>query len=320
MPCPFANSTREPADRCGRLSSGIAGPPPECYSSGRRMADLILDARATWGEGAIWLAREQVLFWIDILGKRFWRFDPATGTQEAFEVGQFVGTLVPRRSGGVLLAVQQGLAAYDLDTRKLTLLCDPEGGKPELRFNDGKCDPAGRFWAGTMPVAGRAPVGSLFCLFPDLRCTRMLTGVSCSNGIVWSLDRRTMYYIDTPRCTVDAFDYDLETGAIANRRVAIAIPPVPGHPDGSTLDAEGMLWVAHCGGGCVTRWDPRTGQQLATVTVPTPLVTSCAFGGPRLDRLYITTARRDATATTLAGGLFCAEVGVKGLEAFEFAG
>ena len=148
----------------------------------------------------------------------------------------------------------------------------------------------------------------------------MLRDVGTSNGIAWSLDRRTMYYIDTPRCTVDAFDYDLETGAIANRRVAIAIPPVPGHPDGSTLDAEGMLWVAHCGGGCVTRWDPRTGQQLATVTVPTPLVTSCAFGGPRLDRLYITTARRDATATTLAGGLFCAEVGVKGLEAFEFAG
>ena len=284
-------------------------------------ADLILDAKATLGEGAIWHSQKQVLFWVDILGKRFWRFDPATGQQEPFEIGQFVGTIVPRRTGGVLLALHRGLASYNLDAKQLTMLCDPESGKPELRFNDGKCDPAGRFWAGTMPTEGRGPAGSLFCLFTDLRCERKLSDVWCSNGIVWSLDRRTMYYIDTHFGTVDAFDYELETGAISNRRVAITIPPDTGHPDGSTMDAEGMIWVAHWGGARVTRWDPRTGKLLATVTVPAQQVSSCAFGGPKLDRLYITTARRGLEATDpLAGGLFCADVGVKGLEAFEFAG
>ncbi|MEI8314093.1 MAG: SMP-30/gluconolactonase/LRE family protein [Verrucomicrobiota bacterium] len=285
------------------------------------IVDLIFDAKAALGEGAIWDARRKALYWVDILGQRFWRLDSATGKQEAFEVGQFVGTIVPRRQGGVLLALHHGLAAYDFDTRKLTMLCDPEDGKPELRFNDGKCDPAGRFWAGTMPVEKRAPIGSLFCLFPDLHCDRMLTGVACSNGIVWSLDRRTMYYIDTPRVAVDAFDYNLETGAISNRRIAITIPPGIGRPDGSTLDADGMLWVAHWGGGRVTRWNPQTGKLLATVNVPAQQVTSCAFGGPKLDRLFITTARRGVETTDpLAGGLFCVDVGVKGLEAFEFAG
>ena len=285
------------------------------------IADLVLDAKATLGEGAIWHAREQVLLWVDILEKRFWRFDPATGQQEAFEVGQFVSTIVPRRQGGVLLGVHHGLAAYDLAARKLTLLCNPEGGRPELRFNDGKCDPAGRFWAGTMPLDSHEPIGSLFCLFPDLHCERKLTGVVCSNGIVWSLDQRTLYYIDTPRLTVDAFDYDVATGVISNRRVAITIPSGVGRPDGSTLDADGMLWVAHWRGGRVTRWNPRTGALLATVTVPVQQVTSCAFGGPKLDRLFITTARRGTETTEpLAGGLFGADVGVKGLEAFEFAG
>ena len=130
-----------------------------------------------------------------------------------------------------------------------------------------------------------------------------------------------MYYIDTPRGTVDAFDYELETGAISNRRAVITIPPDTGHPDGSTMDADGMIWVAHWGGARVTRWDPRTGKLLATVNVPAQQVTSCAFGGPKLDRLFITSARHGVEATDpLAGGLFCADVGVKGLEAFEFAG
>ena len=283
--------------------------------------DLIFDAQAMLGEGAIWHAQERVLYWVDILGQRFWRFDPVTGKQAPFEVGQFVGTIVPRRQGGVLLAVHHGLAAYDLATQQLTMLCDPEGGNPELRFNDGKCDPAGRFWAGTIPLTARGPFASLFCLFPDLHCERKLTGVGNSNGIVWSRDAQTMYYTDTARGTVDAFDYNVATGAIANRRVAITIPPGVGHPDGSTLDADGMLWVAHWGGARVTRWNPRTVQLLATVPVPAQQVTSCAFGGPKLDRLYITTARRGVEATDpLAGGLFCVDVGVKGLEALEFAG
>jgi len=285
------------------------------------MPDLIFDAKATLGEGAIWDSRQQMLYWVDVLGKRFWRFDPATGQHEVFAVGQFVSTIVPRRSGGVILGLHHGLATYDLDTRKLTLICDPENGDPDLRFNDGKCDPAGRFWAGTIPLTKRGPFASLFCLFPDLHCERKLTGVGNSNGIAWSLDAKTMYYTDTACGTVDAFDYNLETSMIDNRRVAITIPAETGRPDGSTLDAEGMLWVAHWAGGRVTRWNPITGKLLATVNLPTPQVSSCAFGGPKLDRLFITTAQRGLETTdSLAGGLFCTDVGVRGLPAFEFAG
>lgn len=282
--------------------------------------DLIFNSHAQLGEGALWDSRLQVLYWVDILGKKFWRSDPAAGRHEDFAIGQFVGTIVPRQRGGVLLAQHGGFAAYDFTTQKLTEICDPENNQPALRFNDGKCDPAGRFWAGTMPVAGPAPIGSLYCLYPDLHVERKVTEVSCSNGIVWSLDHQTMYYIDTGLGRVDAFDFDLDTGNIGQRRVAFTIPKEMGYPDGSTLDADGMLWVAHWGGARVTRWNPLTGQCLATVHFPTPQITSCAFGGPRLDQLYVTSAQIGQETDPLAGGLFCVDVGVQGIPASEFTG
>lgn len=284
-----------------------------------RLPTLVFDAKAQLGEGALWDSRTQRLLWVDILGQRFWRHDPVTGQNESFETGQLTGTIVLRRNGGVLLALHRGIGTYDLTTRKLTMLCDPEN-KPEVRFNDGKCDPAGRFWAGTMPVEGTAPVGSLFCLYPDGRVERTVTGIGCSNGIVWSLDATTMYYIDTALQRVDAFDFDNATGRISNRRVAFSIPKELGYPDGSTLDAEGMLWIAHWGGACVTRWDPRTGKHLATIQLPVSQVTSVAFGGPRLDQLYITTARVGRDTEPQAGGLFCVETGIQGIPACEFNG
>ncbi|MCG3148077.1 MAG: 6-deoxy-6-sulfogluconolactonase [Verrucomicrobiae bacterium] len=281
--------------------------------------ELIFNPKSQLGEGAIWHARQHVLYWVDILGKKFWQSNPATGHHEDFEIGQFVGTIVPRHHGGVMLALHHGFAVYYPHTLKLTLLCDPENNQPALRFNDGKCDPAGRFWAGTMPVAGSEPLGNLYCLFPDHRVERKLTGIGCSNGIVWSLDHKTMYFIDTRLQRVDAFDYDLATAHIGNRRVAFAVPKELGYPDGSTLDADGMLWIAHWGGACVTRWNPATGQHLATVKFPTPQITSCAFGGPKLDQLYVTSARIGQETDPLAGALFCVDVGVKGIPANEFA-
>jgi sugar lactone lactonase YvrE len=290
-----------------------------------KSADLIFEAKAELGEGAIWHAQQQVLYWVDILGKRFWRYDPATGAHDSFDIGQYVGTVVPRKKGGVVLALHRGIATYDLKTKKLGMVVDVEDNKPMLRFNDGKCDPSGRFWAGTMMVQGSAPMGTLFCLRLDWRAEKKLTGVGCSNGIVWSLDQKTMYFIDTALWSVDAFTYDAATANICNRRVAIKIPKDFGYPDGSTLDAEGMLWVAHFGGARVTRWNPVTGQLLETVPLPTSNITSCAFGGPQLDRLYVTSARvalspEKQAAEPHAGGLFCLDVGVKGIEAFEFLG
>ncbi len=287
--------------------------------------ELVLDARAELGEGPIWHAHRQVLYWVDIYNHLVHIYDPATKRDRAINVGQYVGTVVPRKAGGVMVALKNGFARLDLNTEMLDFIADPESDKPSNRFNDGKCDPAGRFWAGTMPIEGTEPTGSLYCLHATHTVKKMLSPVTVSNGIAWSLDQKTMYYIDTPRLIVDAFDFDNATGAIANRRTAITIPPGIGYPDGSTMDAEGMLWIAHWGGSRVTRWNPATGQLLDTLPVPATNVTACAFGGPNLDRLYITSARTGLDSAALKknpheGGLFVARPGVVGLEAYEFAG
>jgi sugar lactone lactonase YvrE len=288
-------------------------------------AELLLDAKATLGEGALWDSRRQRLLWVDIEGHTVHLFDPQTGVDEAIDVGQLVSTVVPRTRGGLMLGVHHGFAALDLSTRKLEVLADPESDVPENRFNDGKCDPAGRFWAGTYSLARKTEAASLWCLDTDLSVRRMLEGVTNSNGIAWSLDGTTMYYIDTATRRVDAFDYRVETGQISNRRAVVVVPEELGKPDGMTLDAEGMLWVALWGGGRVTRWDPGTGKLLQTIHVPAARTSSCALGGPQLDELFITTARIGATEEELrrephAGGIFVARPGVTGAAALEFAG
>ncbi len=290
----------------------------------RPTVELVLDAHALLGEGAIWDSNKRLLYWVDIEGRKVHIFDPATGADRTIHVGERVGTVVPRASGGLMLAIESGFAHLDPDAEELVVLCDPEGRDPGLRFNDGKCDPAGRFWAGTITGRDNPGRAALFCLFPDLTSKQMLAGVTNSNGIAWGLDARTMYYIDTPTATVSAFDYDLETGNITNRRPAVVVPDEMGHPDGMTIDAEGMLWVALWGGRCVSRWDPATGRLLGTIPVPASHVSSCAFGGPGLGDLYITTARAGLSdalrAEPHAGGLFRARPGVRGVPAFEFAG
>ena len=289
--------------------------------------EIALDARAQLGEGAIWNAARQRLHWIDIKGQRVFTYDPATGENLACGVGRMVGTVVPRARGGLMLAVHEGFAALDPIDGQLTLLPRPPEHDPAaVRFNDGKCDPAGRFWAGTMALTkGPRPLGRLYRLDADGSMQVLLRDVGTSNGLAWSLDRRTLYFIDTALVRVDAFDYDDATGAIANRRTAITIPPGIGRPDGSTLDAEGMLWIAMWDGWGVTRWDPQTGRLLQTVRLPVARVTSCAFGGPQLDVLYLTTARDGLTpdqlaAQPLAGGLFRICPGVRGVRALEYGG
>ncbi|HUJ41985.1 MAG TPA: SMP-30/gluconolactonase/LRE family protein [Opitutaceae bacterium] len=289
--------------------------------------DLALDARALLGEGAIWNDAIRRLHWIDIEAHRVFTFDPATGENRACNVGQRIGTVVPRARGGLMLALQDGFASLDLETGRVTPpLRPPEHDPAVVRFNDGKCDPAGRFWAGTIALRkGSKPLGRLYRLDADGSVRVMLHDVGNSNGIAWSLDRRTVYYIDTPLLRVDAFDYDNATGAIANRRAIISIPPGLGRPDGSTLDAEGMLWIALWDGWGVTRWNPQTGELLQTIRLPVARVTSCAFGGQDLGTLYITSARNGLTdeqlaAQPLAGGLFKVKPGVVGMRAFAYRG
>jgi len=289
--------------------------------------ELVLDAKARLGEGAVWDARRHLLYWVDIEGHEVHAFDPATGRDRAFALGDSVGTVVSRARGGVALTLGRAFAALDLETRRVSVLAEPEEEKVRLgnRFNDGKCDPRGRFWAGTMALSEAPAAGGLYRLDPDGNVRRMLEGVSISNGIVWSPGADLMYYIDTPTREVAVFDYDDATGAIANRRVAVRIPKRHGWPDGMTMDAEGTLWIAEWDGGCVSRWDPARGKLLRRIALPVSRVTSCAFGGPGLDELYVTTAwsrlepaRR--RAQPLAGGLFRVDAGVKGVAAFAFAG
>lgn len=288
-------------------------------------AELLLDARAALGEGALWDSRRQRLLWVDIQGHTVHLLNPSSAEDEAIDVGQMVATVVPRTRGGLMLGLQHGVAALDLSTQRLEMIAEPEASVADNRLNDGKCDPAGRFWVGTISLSRTPGAASLWCLDTDLSFQRKLPDVTNSNGIAWSLDRRTMYYVDTPTRRVDGFDYEVETGGISNRRPLIVVPRDLGKPDGMTIDAEGMLWVALWGGGCVTRWNPANGRLLGKVHVPTPRTTSCAFGGADLDELYITTARDGATEdelrrAPLAGGIFTIRTGISGVAAFEFAG
>jgi sugar lactone lactonase YvrE len=285
--------------------------------------ELVADVHADIGEGPVWWPEQGLLLWVDITRGHVHVLDPATSGRRRVEVGQPVGAVVPRRSGGLALAVQEGFALADAISGPARLAV-PVGGDPSLRMNDGKCDPQGRFWAGTMAYDEREGAGTLYRLDPDLRVGTMLDGLTVSNGMGWSLDGRTMYFIDTPTQRVDAFDFDPGQGAIANRRPLVEVPPEAGLPDGMTVDAEGFLWVALWGGWAVRRYAP-DGTLDRVVRLPVSQVSSCTFGGPDLDELYVTSAASDLAPAALrhephAGGLFRHRPGVRGLPVVPFAG
>ncbi|MBP1993437.1 SMP-30/gluconolactonase/LRE family protein [Paenibacillus eucommiae] len=288
-------------------------------------ATLVLDAKAALGEGPSWDAERKLLYWVDITRESFHAFNPVTGTDEVFQVGQQVGAVVPRRSGGVILAMQQGFYAYDFTSGALTPLGDPEEHLPNNRFNDGKCDAAGRFWAGTMRMNEHGSDGTLYCLEPDLTIRPVLSGLAVSNGIAWSSDNRKMYFIDSLTRVVMEYEFDLESGTLSNGRAAVQLEEGPSLPDGMTIDEEGMLWVAEWDGYRVGRWNPNTGELLQSVEVPSARVTSCVFAGENMDNIYITTSRKDLSdeelrLQPLAGGLFHYKAQVRGAATYSFGG
>lgn len=280
-------------------------------------ADLVLDSKVFLGEGPLWDAENKHLWWINIFAGELYRFDPASGSNEKYEMGQQIGTVVLQESGGVAVALENGFYSFNPDSQELHPIVDPEPNKPGNRFNDGKCDPAGRFWAGTMEKVEEQATGSLYSLEGNGEWTCRETNISISNGITWTSDQKTMYFIDSPTRQVDAYDYDVATGQISNRRTAIQIPEGLGYPDGMSIDADDNLWVAMWSGWCVAKFDPRTGQLLQKVDLPVANVTACAFTGENLDELLITTARKGNTDEELekqphAGSLFHAKVDVTG--------
>ncbi len=287
-------------------------------------AELVLDAKAELGEGPVWNERRQALWFVDITGRAIHEWSPVQGTVRSRSTPEPVGCVAPSRSGRIIAALASGIWAIGEADGALELLQRPPTHDPSrCRFNDGKCDPRGRFLAGTMSLTGEAEAGALYGFEAGRPPRVVMPLVTASNGLAWSLDGTELHYIDSRTRRVDTFFYDLESGVISNRRPTIDFTPTGHIPDGCTLDAEGMLWVAHWRGGCVTRWEPSTGRCLATVSVPAPHVSSCTFGGPGLETLFITTARAGLTPEQLtsypaSGGVFACRPGVPGLAAQLF--
>ncbi len=294
----------------------------------RLEADLAVPARATLGEGPVWDERAGLLYWVDILGRAVHRFDPGTGEDASFAVPQPVGALCLDPAGGLVLALADGFARCGPDGGGLERIGRTEAGAPfrvedpAVRFNDGKADAAGRFYAGTMAWNERDPIGALYVLEADETVRLVLEGVAVSNGLAWSADGRALFYVDSPTGRVDRFDVDPGTGALTGRRVAFEIPRSAGVPDGMAMDATGCLWIALWDGSGVCRYSP-SGECLARVDVPVSRPTSVAFGGAGRTELFVTTARiglsdRVLEVEPLSGGLFRCAVGVAGAPVGRF--
>jgi len=283
------------------------------------------DIKTSLGEGPVWNQKHNRLIFVDITGQKIYLYYPVTQKKRIVEIDEPVGAAVPRQKGGLVLALKNGFALLELNTEELNYKVKVEEDLPENRFNDGKCDPEGRFWAGTMSTEKTKEAGNLYCLEPNFTVKKMIKGVTVSNGLAWSPDGTSMYYIDSPTQQVLAYDYELKTGNIYNKRVVVEIPENSGVPDGMTIDEQGMLWVAQWGGYQVSRWNPTSGKLLEQISIPAAHVSSCTFGGDNLDELFITTAREGLSEEELesqpqAGCIFKIKTKVKGCQTNWFAG
>jgi sugar lactone lactonase YvrE len=289
-------------------------------------AECVVREEAIVGESPVWSPREQALYWVDITGQKIHRFHPASGDNETFQLPEPVTALAMRAKGGVVLSLRKDFALFDTESQQLTKLGDPEVDRPDNRFNDAKCDRQGRFWAGTMgAIHWDEACGALYRLDADSSITRLQDEVICANGMGWSPDNRTMYFTESFRYAIFAYDFDAAAGTIANRRVFAEVDRASGgFPDGLTVDAEGHVWSVHNAIGRVVRYTP-DGRIERTIELPVTRPCGCTFGGEGFDTLYITTARETLTPEQLAkyplsGSLFAATPGVRGLPEAEFGG
>jgi sugar lactone lactonase YvrE len=271
----------------------------------------------TVGESPVWSAREQALYWVDILGPTIHRWEPASNARRSWPMPAAVGSIGLREAGGLVVALRSGFHLFDPATEALALLAHPEPDLPTNRLNDGKVAPDGAFWAGTMDDrADKQPVGSLYRLGADHSCTRMATGFKVSNGLAWSPDGRTLYHSDSRAATIWRCAHDPATGAIGERKVFVAMRPEWGRPDGGAVDAEGCYWGCGISAGRINRFSP-DGELVGWVDLPVTHPTMPCFGGPDLKTLYVTSLRENLTAeqlaaTPLAGSVLALDVHVAG--------
>lgn len=285
-------------------------------------AELVAAAQCELAESPVWDAGRQLLCWVDILAGRVHFLDPATGFSRQFAAGSPVGAVGLTTSGGLVLALVDGFALADVAGQQITRVPGLRTDQRAVRFNDGKPDPWGGFCAGTMQWRDGGQPGCLYRLAPDGSITELVTGVTISNGLDWTDDRRHFYYVDSPAGGVDVFDADPDSGALLSRHRFVDVPAAEGAADGLTIDADGGIWVAVWGSGEVRRYNP-AGQLDTLVRLPAREVTSVAFGGSDLTVLYITTAREHLTEADLAaqphaGDVFCCTPGVSGRPSFLF--
>ena len=281
-------------------------------------AELIWKAKAQLGEGPFWDEAKSKLHWVDIDGCKLNTYSPGNEENTQLSFGQKVTAVVKCKKGGFLLAMTDGVYHFEAD--RLEKIASPEKQVSYHRFNDGKCDPAGRFWAGTMVTEGDKRDAALYRIDTDHSCEKVIGDVGISNGLAWDMELKRMYYIDTKTQQVVSYDYQIETGEISNKQVVYTFDVSDGHPDGMTIDQEGMLWVAMYNGWQVIQLNPKTNEKMVTVEVGAKCVTSCAFGGEDYQTLFITTASSGSDDDPLGGSLFSVETNSKGAKPDEYAG
>ena len=277
------------------------------------------DYVAKWGEGPLWW--DDALHYVDIEGHNVIRLHPETGEEEVWPVNERVGMVVPREKGGFLIGGDNGLQFLDPASGELEAIVNPEADLPDNRFNDGKCSPDGRFFAGTISLTKTEGAATLYCLNPDLSIDRAFENVTNSNGLAWDSDGTTLYYIDSPRKHVLAFPYSADDGSLGEPKVVVDTSNIDSTPDGMTMDAEGKLWIAFCHGSCVRRFCPQSGEELQVIDLPVMETTSVAFGGPDYSDLYVTTGIHKTEIEDKAGRIFRIRgLGIKGLPPHSFKG
>jgi sugar lactone lactonase YvrE len=286
--------------------------------------ECVVDCRNTLGEVPVWDVQEQALYWVDIEGKLLQRLIPSTGDVSRWEMPERISSFALREQGGLIVAFASGIALYDLDTAAIEWIAKPEAGLPGNRFNEGKCDRKGRFWAGAMDDSLSAHTAGLYRVDADHTVHKILSDIGISNCFVWSRDNDRFWFADTLDKTVYTFDYDHERGAISNRQVFMSTESLDCGPDGGTIDEEGFIWIALWDGWRIARFAP-DGTLDREIQIPAQKPTSCMFGGPDFSTLYVTTAIWDLKGEALeaqphAGGLFAIDAGVRGLPETRFAG
>lgn len=282
------------------------------------IAKPILEIQLSLGESPVWDHRIDTLYWVDYTEKRIHFFEPETKLHSFFQLAVPPGSVAPTEKGNLLVGYENEIGLFDLKNRTLSTLFSPEKGKSYNHFNDGKCDSRGRFWVGSITESQDWPGSALYMIEGSEKCVQVFDGVTTSNGLAWSSDDKTFYYIDTMTYCVAAFDFEINTGILTNKRTIIDFRGEKGRPDGMTIDEDGFLWIAHWNGGMVSRWNPSTGICSLRVPIPAYNVTSCYFGGKQRDILYITSARVETNESQLkeyplSGGIFSLQPGTRGL-------